>query len=162
MSDSTYLNASLLEVMISSKNEHVFICDLSYLTLQILFDASWASMNIRSKCSIGGNNSSHASSWRCYLNYGIGETGSPEIRCIVCHQVLRHRLEHGTSSKGKHMLAKAHITKLNKSTGSDVTELSSSTVDETALAILQRQGNRGITKVSSQRIFIFEIPHNPY
>ena len=29
----------LLDVMMSSKNEHVFICDLNNLTLQIIFDA---------------------------------------------------------------------------------------------------------------------------
>jgi hypothetical protein len=34
---------------------------------------------------------------------------------------------------------------------SEVTELTSSTVDETALAILKRQGSRGIPIVSSQR-----------
>ena len=39
MSDSKSLNTSLLEIMISFKNEHVFIHDLSDLTLQIIFDA---------------------------------------------------------------------------------------------------------------------------
>ena len=39
MSDSKSLNTSLLEVMITSKNEPVFIRDLSNLTLQINFDA---------------------------------------------------------------------------------------------------------------------------
>jgi len=32
--------------MISSKNDHVVIWDLSNLTLQIIFDAWWASMNV--------------------------------------------------------------------------------------------------------------------
>jgi hypothetical protein len=45
MSDSKSLNTSLLEVMITSKNEHVFIHDLSDLSLQIIFNAWWASMN---------------------------------------------------------------------------------------------------------------------
>jgi len=63
---------------------------------------------------------------------------------------------------GKHLLAKAHITKLNKLTESEVTELTSSTVDETALAILKRQGSRGITIVSSQRKIRFDIQLNPY
>jgi len=49
MSDSKSLNTSLLEVMISSKNEHVFIRDLSGHILQIIFDAWWASMNVGSK-----------------------------------------------------------------------------------------------------------------
>jgi hypothetical protein len=52
---------------------------------------------------------------------------------------------------GKHLLAKAHIAKLNELTVSEVTELTSSTVAETALAILKRQGSRGIPIVSSQR-----------
>jgi len=46
ISDSKSLNTSLLEAMISSKNECVFIRDLSDLTLQIIFDALWASMNV--------------------------------------------------------------------------------------------------------------------
>jgi hypothetical protein len=49
LSYSKSLNSSLLEVMISSKNERVFIRDLSDLTLQIIFDAWWASMNEGSK-----------------------------------------------------------------------------------------------------------------
>jgi hypothetical protein len=52
---------------------------------------------------------------------------------------------------GKHLLAKAHIAKLNKLTVSEVTKLTSSTVDETALAILRWQGGRGIPIVCSQR-----------
>jgi len=47
--DTQSLNTSLLEVMISWKNERVFIRDLSDLTLQIIFDAWWASMNVGSK-----------------------------------------------------------------------------------------------------------------
>jgi len=58
---------------------------------------------------------------------------------------------------GKHLPAKVHITKLNKLTVSEVTKLTSSTVDETALAILKRQGSRGIPIVSSQRKFKFTI-----
>jgi len=82
--------------------------------------------------------------------------------CIVCHQVLCHPSEHGTSSKGKHLLAKAHIAKLNELTESEVTELTSSTVDGIALAILKRQGSRGITIVSLQRKIKFAIQLNPY
>jgi len=126
--------------MISSKNECVFICDLNDLTLQIIFDAWWTSMNVDSKLSIAWNNSRHAPSWRFYLHCGLEESGCPGIICIVCHQVLHHPSEHGTSSMGKYLLAKAHITKLNKLTESEVSELTNSTVDETALAILKRQG----------------------
>jgi hypothetical protein len=49
---------------------------------------------------------------------------------------------------GKHLLAIADIAKLNELTESWVTELTSSTVDETALALLKRQGSQGITIVS--------------
>jgi len=63
---------------------------------------------------------------------------------------------------GKHLLAKAHIAKLNELTESEVIELTSSTVDETAWAILKRQGSRGITIVSSQRKIIFDIQVDPY
>ncbi len=162
MSDTQSLNTSSLEVMISSKNERVFIRDLCDLTLQIIFDAWLASMNVGSKRPIAWKNSRHAPSWRFYLHCGIEETGSPGIICIVCHQVLRHPSEHGTSSMGKHLLAKAHIAKLNELTESEVTELTSTTVDETALAILKRQGSRGITIVSLQRKTIFDIQFNPY
>jgi len=52
MSDSKSLDTSLLEVMICSKNERVFIHDLSDLAFQIIFDAWWASMNVGSKGQI--------------------------------------------------------------------------------------------------------------
>jgi len=138
MSDTKSLNTSLLEVMVSSKNEHVFCRDLSDLTSQIIVDAWWASMNEGSKQPIAWNDSRHAPSWRFYLHYGIDETGSPGVICIICHQVLRHPSEHGTSSMGKHLLEKVHIAKLNEFTKSELTEMTSSTVDETALAILKR------------------------
>jgi len=62
----------------------------------------------------------------------------------------------------KHWLAKAHIAKLNELTDSELTEFTSSTVDETALAILKRQGSQGIKIVSSLRKSKFEIHVNPY
>jgi len=162
MSDTQSLNTSLLEVMISSKNERVFIRDLSDHTLEIIIDAWWASKNVGSKRPIAWKNSRHAPSWRFYLHCGIEEASSPGIICIVCHQVLRHPSEHGTSSMGKHLLAKAHIAKLNELTESEVTQLTSSTVDETAVAMLKRQGSHGITIVSLQRKTIFDIQFNPY
>jgi hypothetical protein len=64
MADTKSLNTSLLEVMISCKNEHVFICDFSDLTSQIIFDAWWASMNVGSKRPIAWNNFRHAPLWR--------------------------------------------------------------------------------------------------
>jgi hypothetical protein len=51
----------------------------------------------------------------------------------------------------KHLLATAHIAKLNKLTQSEVSELTSATIDKCALGILKRQNNRGITTVSSQK-----------
>ena len=63
---------------------------------------------------------------------------------------------------GKHLLGKAHIAKLNELTETEVTELTSVMVDETALAILKRQGSRGITIVSLLRKFIFGIQVKPY
>jgi len=114
------------------------------------------------KHPITWNHSRHASSWWWYLHCGIEETSSPGIRCIICHPVLRHPSEHGTSSMGKHLLAKAQIGMLNELTKSDVAELTSLTVDEKALAMLKRPGSRGITIVSSQRKFIFYIQVNPY
>jgi hypothetical protein len=143
--------------MISSKNEHVFIRDLSHLTLQIIFDVWWALMNVGSKQLITWNNSRHAPLRRFYLHCAMEENGSPGIICIVCHQVLRHPSEYGTSSMGKHLLVNAHIAKSNELTESEDTELTSSTVDEPASAILQRQGSRGITIVSSLKQIIFVI-----
>jgi hypothetical protein len=137
--------------MISSKNESIFIRDLSDLTLQIIFDTWWASLNEGLKRPIAWNNSSHAPLWRFFLHCGNEATWSPAMICIVCHQVRRHPSEHVTSSMGNHLLAKAHIAKLNKLTETEVTELTSSTVDETALAILKREGSRGITIVNLQR-----------
>jgi len=162
MSDSKSLNTSLLEVMISFNTEWVFIRDLSDLTLQIVLDVWWASMDVGSKCPISWNNSSHESSWPLDLHCGIEETGSPGIICIVCHPVLHHPSEHGTSSMGRQLLAKAHIARLNEFKQSEVTYLTCSMVDESALAILKTQWWRGITTVSSQRKFIFDILIDPY
>jgi len=148
--------------MISSKNEPVFIHDVSDLTLQIIFDAWWASMNVGSKRPIAWNNSRHALAWRFYLHCGIEEPGTPGIIYIVCHQVLRHPSDHGTSSMRTHLLAKAHIAKLNELTESEVTEWTSSTADETALAILKREGSLGITIVRFQRRIRFDIQVDPY
>jgi hypothetical protein len=142
--------------MISSKNERVFICDLTDLTLQIIFHAWWASMNEGSKRPIARKSSRHAPSWHFYLHCGPEKTGNPGMICIICHQVLWHPSEHGTSSMGKHLLAKVHIAKLNELTESEVSELTSTTVDETALAILKRQGSRGITIVRMEKNFIFD------
>jgi hypothetical protein len=148
--------------MISSKNERVIDRDLSDLTFQNILNGWWASMNEGSKLPIAWNNSIHAPSWRFYWHCGIYKTGSPGIICIVSHQVLRDPSVHGTSSMGKHSLSKDHIAKLHESTESLITKLTSLTVDETALAILERQESWGITIVSLQRKIIFDIQFNPY
>jgi hypothetical protein len=57
---------------------------------------------------------------------------------------------------GKHLLATAHIAKLNELTELEVSELTCTTVDETALAILKTQGSCGITIVRMQKKFIFD------
>jgi len=162
MSSSETLKTSLLKVKISSKNERGCICDLSDFTLQIIFDVWWAAMNIGSKPPIARNDSRHASSWQFHLPCRIEEPGCQGIICIVCHQVLRHPSGHGTSSMGKQLPAKAHIAKLNKLTEREVTELTSSTVFETAWAILKQQRRRGILIVSSLRKFRFDIQAKPY
>jgi len=53
-----------------------------------------------------------------------------------------------------HLLAKAHIAMLNELTESQISELTRTTVDEIALAILKRHGSRAITVESLQRKFI--------
>jgi hypothetical protein len=162
MSESKSWGTSLLQDMISSKNEYVFICDLSDLTLQINVNGWSASMNVRSKRPIAWNNSRHTPSWRFFLHCVIDESHCLSIIHIVCHQLLRHASDHETSLMGKHLLAKAHIATLNELTESEVTELTSLTVDETVLAILKRQGSQGITIVSLPRKIIIDIQFNPY
>jgi len=162
MSDSESLNTSLLEVMITSNNELVFILDLSDLTLQMIFNAWWVSMNVDWKGPNAWYSSRHAPSWWFNFHCRFEETGSHGIICIICHQVLHHPSEKGTSSMGEHFLAQAHITKFNGLTESEVTELTSSKVDKTALAILKIQGSWGITMVNSLRKIIIDLQVNPY
>ena len=131
----------MLEVMSSSNHELVFILNVSNLTWQIVFDGWMDSMNVDSKLPIDCENSGHTPSWQFYLHCGIEGTGSHGIICIVCHQVLCHPLQHGTSPMGKHFLTQAHIAKLNEVTESQVNIFSSLTVDETVLAILKCPGS---------------------
>jgi hypothetical protein len=148
--------------MISSKDERVLIRNLKNLTFQIIFDEWWASMNECSKQPIALNNSRHSPLWQFYLHCGMEENSRPGVICIVCHQVLRHPSEHGTSSMAKHLISQAHIAKLNELTESVVTQLFRSTVNVTALAILRRQGSRGISIVSLLSQVIFDIQVVPY
>jgi hypothetical protein len=136
MSNLKSIHAWLLEVLIYSENEPIFFCDVNNLTLQIIFDTRWTAMNMDSKLTIPLNNSRNAPSSQVYLGCRIEETSCPRIRCIICHQILYHPSENGTSSMGKHMLPKAHIAMLHESMESVVSELTKPTVDETAFTIL--------------------------
>jgi len=156
MSDLQCLNIWLVEVMLSSKDDHVFIRVLSDLTLQIILDTLWASMTVGSKHPIACNISRHKPSWRFYLHCGIMETGSTGIICIVCHQVLHHPSDQGTSSIGKHLLAKVHIARLNEFTESEGLKLTRTSVDHAAFSELTRQGSRVISNVRLQQKFIFD------
>ena len=63
---------------------------------------------------------------------------------------------------GETRTGKSSHRKVNELIESEVTELTNSTVYETALAILKRQGSRGITIVSSLRQINFDIQVVPY
>jgi len=69
---------------------------------------------------------------------------------------------HGTTSMGNLLLGKAHLARLNSITESEVTELTSYTVYETALTILMRQPILTITIVISHSQIIFDIQVIPY
>jgi len=143
--------------MISFGNQRVSIWDLSDLTFEIILDSWWASINVGSKHPVAWTHSGQAPSWGFYLHCGMEENRSPGIICIICHEGLSHPSEHGTSSMGKHLLARSHIAKLYEFPELEVTKLTSSLVDETALAILKRQGSQGITLLSLQSKIIFHI-----
>ena len=98
-------------------------------------------MNLDLKFSIDWNKCRHAPLWLFNLHCGIDATGSPGIVCIVYYQAYCHPLEYGTSSMGKHLMAKAHMAQLNGLTESEVSQLTNSMVNGTALAILKRQGS---------------------
>jgi len=151
ISNSQSFYSVILEDMISSKNESVIIHDLSDLTLQIIFDSSQVSGNVGLKSWNACNNSSHGPLWCIDFQCGIEEISSHFIVCIVYHQVLRHRSEHVTSSLAKQYMAKPLIARLNGLIEFEVSELTSRTVDDTALGILMRQHSPGIAIVSSER-----------
>jgi hypothetical protein len=88
MSHSKPINTLLLDMMISSKNDYVFIRDLNYLTAQITFGGWWICKNVDLKLSIAWDDSRHAPSGGFYLHCGLEETGSPGIIYIICHQVF--------------------------------------------------------------------------
>jgi hypothetical protein len=159
MLDSKPLNTSLLEVLITFRNDHVLFCDWCDLMFQIVFNDSWASFNVGSKYPIAWNDFRHVSSRRFKLECGHDETGNPGIICMF---VIKLFAFHQNMGLAQHFLAQAHIAKLNELTESEVTKLTRSTLNGTALAILQRQGSRGITIASQQRKFIINVEVNPY
>jgi len=162
VSDSQSLNTSILEVMISSKNERVFIRYFSDLTSHVVFNAWTASNNGDLKRTIASSKSRHLLWWPIYLHCGIDKTSSPGIIGIVCHQVLCHPSEPGTSSMLKCLLTKGLIANVKEETDAELPKVTSSIVDETALAILKRQGGPGVTIVCSQRGCFFDIQVHPY
>lgn len=139
MFDWNCVHSSLQVVLISCKNEPVFIHYLSNITLQNILDALGAAMIVSSKCSIDCNNSRPVPWWRFYLHWGFEENSRPGIICIVCHPVVPYLSENGSSSMGRHLLANAHIAKSNKLWQSEVTEFTSTTLNETALTVKKRQ-----------------------
>jgi hypothetical protein len=114
-------------------------------------------MTVDSKRPIAGIDATHAPSWWFYFHCGFEETSSPGIIWIICHRVLNHRSEHETSLFGKQFLVKSCIGKWHKLLQSEVPELTSSMVGETAWTILMTQPSRDIPIVSSPRKFIFYI-----
>jgi len=104
MSDWKSWNTDLFKVEISFITELDLIHHLSDLTLQIIFDAWWASMIDGSKHTIAWNTSWQERLWRFYWHPGIKETGSPGIMDIIRHQVLRNPSVQGTSFSRKHSL----------------------------------------------------------
>jgi len=157
MSKPKSLNTLLVEVLIFLETECVFIRVSSNHTFQNICAACWAFKDVGLKRSIALDNSRHAPLWHFCLQGRIAKTSSPGFIFIVWHQVLCHISEHGTSSMGKHLLAKAHLAKLNNFTKLEYKDLTSSAVKETTLAIQTRQGTQAIATVSSQRKFIFDI-----
>jgi len=107
MSDSKWLNTSLVEVMLSSNDERDFILDLNNLSFELIFDAWWASMDVGLKRPSASNNSRPVPSWRFNLDCRSEVTGSAGIRCIECHQVLRNPSEYGTSSLAETLAGKS-------------------------------------------------------
>jgi hypothetical protein len=81
--------------------------------------------------------------------YRLSSSSSPSIRTL-------DELNEET------LAGKAHIAKLKQLTESEVTEWTSSTVSETAVPILTRQGSRGITIVRSHSQIIFNSHVIPY
>ena len=130
MAAPTSSDTSQLEVIYSSREERVFLRDLVDEELQMAFDTWWTSMKVETKHAIVWKSSRHASAWRFFRHCAIAENGNPGVICIVCHQVLSHPSENGTSTMGKHLLTKSHKAKLNELTAKEVRLLTGAAGDE--------------------------------
>ena len=155
MASQTRADTSLLEVIYSAKEEHIFLRGLADEALQIAFDEWWSSMEVQTKHAIVWKNSRHASSWRFFRHCAIAENGCPGVICIVCHTVLTHPSENGTSTMGKHLLTKSHKAKLSELTVKEVDFLTGSAGDEQVLAALKKKGSQGVMVASHpcQKLF---------
>jgi hypothetical protein len=76
--------------------------------------------------------------------------------------MFRHPSEHWAGSTGKYLVGKSSLHNIKRTNRGKIDEIAWLTVDATALAILKRQGCRGITVVSGQKKFLFEIHVNQY
>jgi hypothetical protein len=149
MAAAKCIDTSSLEIMYSTKEERVFIRDLTDEILQMVFDKWWTSMNVETKTTIVWSGSRHAAAWRFYKHCAKTENGCPGIICIVCNTVLVHPSENGTSTMAKHLQSKTHKAELNKLTESDVSLLTDTAGDEQALAVLKKKGSQGVMVASS-------------
>lgn len=148
MSASESIDTSCLVEVRSARGDRVFVRDLTDETLQMAFDNWWKSMDVKTKHTIVWKTSRHAASWAYYKHCANAENGSPGIICIVCHQVLAHPSENGTSTMGKHLLTKVHTAKLSELTEQDRSLLTTATAGERALAVLKKKGSHGVMVVS--------------
>lgn len=157
MLHSKSANTSLPQVMMTSRNQGIFVRDLSDVTFQIISYDWLAFMNVSLKRSRTWDSPGHEPDWRFNLHCQIRETRNTSYICTVWHELLRPPSAHQTGSMGQHSPAKALIAKWKEFSDSQVSEFTASTDDDTAFPRLKRQGSRGIGLVRSQLKFIFDI-----
>ena len=106
-------------------------------------------MYVETKTTIVWSGFQHAAAWRFYKYCTKTDNGCPCVICIVCHTVLVHPSENGTSTMVKHLQSKIHKAELNKLTESDVSLLAGTAGDKQALAVLKKKGSQGVMVASS-------------
>lgn len=143
------MDTTFLEVLHAAGDQLVYIRDPTDKTLQTIFDTWWTEKKATTKKPITWNGRKSASAWRFYKQCATVEEGRPFIVCIVCHQLIVHPAETGTSAMAKHLLRKEHVNKLNELTEMERDELSSTAVDEQALDVLKKKGSLGVVVASS-------------